>query len=125
MVDAPDSRIPLTRLPGPQALADWLGQGGPAALLTDAPQGATGLVETERLDPRPLHRFGCACCAGRSAAAVALDRLFQARARGRSPWFDRVAVLAASTAAQAQVAAALREDALTLARFRDTEAPAG
>ena len=120
MVDAPDSRIPLTRLPGPQALADWLGQGGPAALLTDAPQSVAGLVATERFDPRPLHRFGCACCAGRSAAAVALDRLFQARARGRSPWFDRVAVLA-GPAAEAQVAAALRDDALTLARYRDTD----
>lgn len=118
MVDASDSRIPLTRLPGPAALAAWLGQGGPAALLTDAPQAAAGPVATERFDPRPLHRFGCACCAGRSAAAVALDRLFQARARGRSPWFDRVAVIA-GPAAEAQVVAALREDALTLARFRN------
>lgn len=113
-----DSRIPVTHLPGPEALADWLAQGGAAALLTDAATEIAGTVATERFDARPLHRFGCACCAGRSAAAVALDRLFQARARGRSPWFDRVAVLAASPAARAQVAAALAEDALTLARYR-------
>ena len=114
-----DSRIPVTHLPGPEALADWLARGGAAALLTDMVAEIAGPVATERFDARPLHRFGCACCAGRSAAAVALDRLFQARARGRSPWFDRVAVLTASPAAQAQVAAALREDALTLARYRD------
>lgn len=113
-----DSRIPVTHLPSPEALADWLAQGGAAALLTDAAAEIAGPVATERFDARPLHRFGCACCAGRSAAAMALDRLFQARARGRSPWFDRVAVLAASPPAWAQVAAALAEDALTLARYR-------
>lgn len=113
-----DARIPVTILPGGDALAAWLGAGGPAALLTDGPAPPAGPVATERFDPRPRHRIGCACCAGRSAAAVALDRLFQARARGRSPWFDRVAVVAAQAAARDQVAAALREDALTLARFR-------
>ena len=119
MIESADIRIPLTWLADPAALAAWLAAGRPAALLTDTAAPMAGPVVTERFDPRPRHRFGCACCAGRSAAAVALDRLFQARARGRSPWFDRVAVLTASPAAQAQVAAALREDALTLARYRD------
>lgn len=113
-----DPRIPLTILPDAEALAGWLAQGGPAALLTDAAASPPGPVATERFDPRPPHRIGCACCAGRSAAAVALDRLFQARARGRSPWFGRVAVLVATPAGGAQVAAALGGDALTLARFR-------
>lgn len=113
-----DSRVPITCLPGAEALAAWLGAGGPAAVLTEAPATTDGAVATERFDARPAHRFGCGCCAGRSAVAVALDRLFQGRARGRSPWFERVAVVAASPAAQAQVTAALREDALTAARFR-------
>jgi hypothetical protein len=111
-------RIPVTILPDAAALPGWLAAGGPAALLSDGAARPGGPVATEGFDPRPPHRFGCAGCAGRSAAAVAFDRLFQARARGRSPWFDRVAVLALTAPGQAQVAAALREDALTLARFR-------
>jgi hypothetical protein len=115
---SPNPRIPVTFLPDAAALPAWLAAGGPAALLSDGAAPAAGAVTMEGFDPRPPHRFGCACCAGRSAAAVAFDRLFQARARGRSPWFDRVAVLALTPPGQAQVAAALREDALTLARFR-------
>lgn len=114
----PDARIPVTLLPDGAALAAWLGAGGPAALLTDGAEPGPGFVATERFVPRPAHRFGCACCAGRPAAAVALDRLFQGRARNRSGWFDRVAVLAASAAARQEVAAALAGDVLTLARFR-------
>lgn len=113
-----DPRIPVTFLPGPEALPAWLAAGGPAALLTDGPAPAAGPVAAERFDPRPPHRIGCACCAGRPAAAVALDRLFQARTRGRSPWFERVGFIAATPAGAAQVAAALGGDALTLARFR-------
>ncbi|MBR0683416.1 hypothetical protein GXW74_23220 [Roseomonas eburnea] len=113
-----DARIPVTILADSDNLAAWLGAGGPAALLTDAPQLGPGFVATERLAPRPAHRFGCACCAGRSAAAMALDRLFQGRARNRTGWFDRVAVVAVSATAREEVAAALREDALALARFR-------
>jgi hypothetical protein len=114
----PNPRIPVTILPDAAALPGWLAAGGPAALLSDANAPTDGPVATEAFDPRPPHCFGCACCAGRSAAAVAFDRLFQARARGRSPWFDRVAVLALTPPGQAQVAAALQQDALTLARFR-------
>lgn len=114
----PDPRIPVTILPDAAALSGWLAAGGPAALLSDAAPASDGAVATEAFDPRPPHRFGCTCCAGRSSAAVAFDRLFQARARGRCPWFDRVAVLALTPPGQGQVVAALREDALTLARFR-------
>ena len=91
MTQNPDSRIPITCLPGAAALPAWLGAGGPAAVLTEAPSPVRlGAVAMEGFEARPAHRFGCGCCAGRSAAAVALDRLFQGRARGRSPWFDRV-----------------------------------
>jgi hypothetical protein len=114
MIEA-DPRIPVTILAA-DGLAAWLAAGGPAALVTDGAD-LPGFAAAERFDPRPMHRFGCACCAGRSAAAVALDRLFQARARGRAPWFDRVAVMA-SPAARADIAAALAGDALTLARYR-------
>lgn len=112
-----DPRIPVTFLADAAALPAWLGAGGPAALLTDAPGPATGPVTTETFTARAMHRFGCTCCAGRSAAAIALDRLFQGRARGRIPWFERVAILG-TEAAHGQVAAALKDDALTLARFR-------
>ncbi|MBR0673716.1 hypothetical protein [Neoroseomonas soli] len=113
-----DPRIPVTILPDGDSLAAWLGADGPAALLTDAAEPLPGFAATERFAPRPAHRFGCACCAGRSAAAVALDRLFQGRARNPAGWFDRVAVFAASVAARQEVAAALREDVLSRARYR-------
>jgi hypothetical protein len=113
-----DSRIPLTCLPDAADLPGWLAAGGPAAVLADGPVTVDGVVAAECFDPRPRHRFGCACCAGRLAAAVALDRLFQARARGTAPWFDRVAVIATTAAGRDQAEAALREDVLTLARFR-------
>lgn len=115
---AGDPRIPVSILPGPEALAGWLAAGGPAALLTDGAHPGTGFAAAERFAPRPLHRFGCACCSGRPAAALALGRLFQARARDPGLWFTRVAVLAASAAARQEVAAALEADALTRARYR-------
>jgi hypothetical protein len=49
---------------------------------------------------------------------AALDRLFQARVRGQSAWFDRVVALVETPHAAAQVVTALAEDALTAARFR-------
>ena len=64
------------------------------------------------------HAGGCACCGGRSPAAAALDRLFQARIRGACPWFERVVALAETPAALDAVVAALRDDAVTAARFR-------
>ena len=61
------------------------------------------------------HPAGCACCAARAPAALALDRLFQGRVRGTIPWFDRVvAPLESESALRAVIAA----DALTAARFR-------
>lgn len=113
-----DTRIPVTFLADAAALEGWLAAGGPAALLTDGAAAPPGIAATQRFTPHPAHRMGCACCAGRSAAAIALDRLFQGRARDPRLWFGRVAVLAASPAARREAAAALEDDVLTLARFR-------
>lgn len=113
-----DPRIPLTLLHSPAETAAWIAGGAAAALLTDGAAPPSGAVATARFDPRPLHRLGCACCAGRPDVAIALDRLFQDRARGRVAWFDRVGVLAGTPVGAAQVASVLEADAVTLARFR-------
>lgn len=114
-----DARIPLTLLPDAAALTRALAVGRPAAVLAEgAPPPGIAALATETFLPIPLHAVACACCAGRSAAAQALDRLFQARVRGRSGWFERVLVVAASRAGRQEVAQALARDALTAARFR-------
>lgn len=110
-----DGRIPVTLAEG-----GGPGAGPPAAMLAEAPPPPLpdGAVALASFDPCMPHAAACACCGGRSPAAVALDRLFQARVRGGCPWFERVVLLAETAEARAQVAAALREDALTAARFR-------
>jgi hypothetical protein len=115
-----DARIPLRLVADAEGLAQALSEGPPAALLAEAPPPAlpAGAVCAASFDPWMPHAAACACCQGRSPAAAALDRLFQARVRGTAPWFTRVLALAETEAARAQVAAALREDALTAARFR-------
>lgn len=117
-----DARIPLLTVADATALAAALAEGRPAAVLAEGatPEIATGVVAVERFDPAsgPAHAAACACCAGRSAAAAALDRLFQARVRGGCGWFERVVALAGTPEARAEVAAALAGDALTQARFR-------
>ncbi|MDD2860650.1 MAG: hypothetical protein PHI71_06215 [Acidiphilium sp.] len=76
--------------------------------------------ERFRLAANPLHGIGCACCAPRGSAAEALGRLFLARARGAVPWFSRVVVVA-DAAGVAAVRAALAGDAVTMARFFETD----
>ena len=61
------------------------------------------------------HPAGCGCCGARGPAALALDRLFQARVRGEIPWFDRVV---APREAGALLGEAIAADALSAARFR-------
>ena len=119
-----DARIPVSFLASSPALAEALAAGKPAALVTAAPTGPlpNGAVSAVSFEARVTsHLAACACCQGRSPAAQALDRLFQARARGQSGWFDRVLVLAGDGAGEA-VRNALREDALAAARFRLVEA---
>lgn len=116
-----DARIPLVILADAAALPAALAAGGPAAVLSEAPALAPpeGAVATEAFAPAgAVHPAACACCAGRSPAAAALDRLFQARVRGGVPWFERVVALVGTEAGRAEIAAALSGDAVTAARFR-------
>ena len=116
-----DARIPLVILADAAALPALLTAGGPAAVLAEAPAPARpdGAVAAEAFAPAmAAHPAACNCCAGRSPAAAALDRLFQARVRGSVPWFERVVALAGTEAGQQEIAAALSGDAVTAARFR-------
>jgi hypothetical protein len=120
-----DARIPLTLLEdGPALAAALAAHGGDAALLLAAPPGALPQAAMAQASfvPGLAHAGACACCAGRGAAAAALDRLFQARARGQCGWFARVLAVAEG-AARAEVEAALRDDAVTAARFRLEQYP--
>lgn len=100
-----DARIPLLILEGEAALAVALAETPAAATLRD-------------IDTSSLHDPGCACCVGRTPVALSLDALFQARVRGTVPWFPRILALAETQEARAALTLALREDALTAARFR-------
>lgn len=119
---AQDARIPVIILATAGALAAALQQPGAQAILTEAGGVETGVplgVPLRRIGGGQKRHFaGCACCAGRPAIAVALDQLFQDRTRGRCAWFDSVLVLAPQPATRAELETALREDALTIARFR-------
>jgi hypothetical protein len=68
--------------------------------------------------PAATHAIGCACCLPRGPAAVALGRLFLARARGDAALFDTVVAVTHSAAGAAAVRAALDGDVVTRARYR-------
>jgi hypothetical protein len=109
-----DARIPVIFPPALSALP----QGPAAAVLSEAPPGPLpqGAVAGASFAAGvTAHAAACACCQGRSEAALALDRLFQARVRGACPWFERVMV---APAIAGEVRRALAEDALSAARFR-------
>ena len=67
--------------------------------------------------PKLGHQAGCFCCTARGPAANALSALYRDRAIGAAPYFNRVLVLA-SLLGEADVRAALEQDAVTRARFR-------
>lgn len=67
--------------------------------------------------PKFGHQPGCFCCTARGPAANALSALFRGRATGAAPYFSRVIVLA-SLSGEADIKAALDQDAVTKARFR-------
>jgi hypothetical protein len=112
-----DARIPVLVLPDDAALPAALAAGKPAAVLSvEAPPPGPFPALTFATDQAP-HPAACDCCQGRSPAADALDRLFQARVRGQCAWFDRVLVLPEHGAAAA-IRDALRQDVMAAARFR-------
>ncbi len=116
-----DARVPVLALPDIAALAAALRGSGPAALLlaTPAPPDLpAGGVARESFPADAPHVPACDCCGGRPAAATALDRLFQRRLRGTAPWFDRVLALLEGEEARDALRSALRDDAVTRARFR-------
>ncbi len=98
--------------------------GARTALLVEQADGAPPPVAAaeaavERFAvPATTHAVGCACCLPRGPAALALGRLFLARARGQAPLFDTVVAVIRSRAGEAAVRAALRDDVVTRARFR-------
>ncbi len=95
--------------------------GTPAAILAEAPPPALpdGAAVLASFDLHlSSHPTACTCCGGRSAVAVALDRLFLARVKGEAPWFDRVVALVPGKEARAALATALRDDPVSSSRFR-------
>lgn len=67
--------------------------------------------------PKFGHQPGCFCCAARGPAASAFSAMYRDRAMGAAPYFNRVVVLA-SLSGEADVKAALDQDAVTKARFK-------
>ena len=82
----------------------------------DAPAPMAAAVERFSPVAAPGHRLGCYCCAPRTQAALALNRLFLARTRGTAPWFKRL-IFIGDNPAQAELRAALADDLLSRARF--------
>jgi hypothetical protein len=109
MTTDPDTRILVRFAPS----AD----GAPAALV-EGDGSTAGPVAHFTVPSGMAHAIGCACCLPRGPAAVALGRLFLARARGEAPLFDTVTAVTRSPAGEAAVRAALAEDVVTRARFR-------
>jgi len=104
-----DARIPVRVLEPGTAVPQ-----GVAVLAEEpAPPGAAGFAL-----PATGHAIGCACCAPRSPAALALDALFLARVKGTVPWFDEVVALPRTAVGAAAIRAALSDDPVVTARFR-------
>lgn len=94
---------------------------GDAILVEGAPAAMDGARESFLPAPGG-HVAGCACCMARGSAAIALDRLFQRRARGEVGFFRRVVVVTATAEGDLDVWSALRNDPVASARFRLVEA---
>jgi hypothetical protein len=109
-----DPRIPVCLLgPGeaPPPGAAVLAEGEPPA----EPAGHAAA----RFDlPATGHAIGCACCAPRNPAAMALNRLFLSRVRGEAPFFAEVAAIPRSAKGAAAIRDALSGDPVVQARFR-------
>lgn len=110
-----DARIPV-RLGSLDALAE-----GDAVLMESAPP-PPGYPAERFTAEIGGHVAGCACCVARGPAAVALDRLFQRRARGEVGFFRRVLAVTKGPNGDIAVWSALRHDPIASARFRLDEA---
>ena len=109
-----DARVPVLL-----ASLSEVGEGD--AVLIEGAEAEGGIRESF-LPVAGAHVAGCACCVARGPAAVALDRLFQRRARGEVGFFRRVVVVTATAAGDIEVWSALRNDPVASARFRLVEA---
>jgi hypothetical protein len=110
-----DPRIPVRLLgthEAPPAGAAILAEGEPPPALPPGQPAA-------RFDlPATGHAIGCACCAPRNPAALALNRLFLSRVRGEAPFFAKVAAIPRSAKGAAAIRDALSGDPVVQARFR-------
>jgi hypothetical protein len=95
------------------------------ALLVEGDGPAPDGVPVERFRVRAFvfgpagpHRIGCACCTPRVPVADALARLFLARARGDSGFFQSVLAVPLGAAGAAAIRAALDSDQMAASRFR-------
>jgi hypothetical protein len=106
-----DARIPLV-------FADVAAAGPGDAVLREGAGAPTRGLDWFEVGPESTHPIGCACCAPRNSAGVALARLLLARGRGDGMFFSRVVVAAHSEAGRRAVLAALATDPLVSACFR-------
>jgi hypothetical protein len=113
MKSASDTRIPV--IFGTTVKTD----GVLTAALVEGDRPAPAAAFIQRFTPpSPTgHAIGCACCAPRGPAAIALATLFRARATGAAPYF-RAVLINASPAGETAIRAALCEDPYAAARFR-------
>ena len=108
-----DARIPILVGAAPTG-----GDGAECAALVEAGAEPPPGMAHQVFAPDEPHAAGCACCAGRAGAALALDTLFLLRARGELPFFRRVLAVVASPAGEANLKAALSGDPVVSARYR-------
>ncbi|WP_062164050.1 hypothetical protein [Asaia bogorensis] len=117
-----DGRIPLYILSErdamPQELVRIQGEGACLAVDTERPGGwaVYRRIAANALPGRVHARF-CACCAGRSPVASALDQLFLDRIRGTSRYFAFV-ILTCQACRVRDMAELLQQDAMVRSRYR-------
>ena len=110
-----DARIPVFVLPDTAALSAALARGKPAAVVGADPPGEAAPTTARFKLGAASHAAACTCCLGRSPAATVLATLFQSRARGTVPWFERVLVL---PEAGEEIRVALSQDSVAAAWFK-------
>ena len=107
-----DARIELVFVADPASAAPT------DALLREGQGPASPASDWFQPDPATTHPAGCACCARRNAAALALSRLLLARGRGHAAPFRRVVAIVHTEAARAALLSALAEDPIASSCFR-------